>query len=72
MTSYLLSEAEERIIYLGLLVVLKKIEKSKENPALIDILLQEYRPVGINSLKELKDRTELLKSKFENKTPTYN
>lgn len=72
MTNYLLSEAEERILYLGLLVVLKKIEKVKTNPELVDILLEEYRPVGINTIEQLEEYTHRLKSKFELKPEEFN
>lgn len=72
MTNYLLSEAEERIIYLGLLVVLKKIEKVKSNPDLVNILLEEYRPVGINSIAQLEEYTNRLKTKFELKPQEFN
>lgn len=72
MTNYLLSEAEERIIYLGLLVVLKKIEKVKANPSLVDILLEEYRPVGINTIEQLEEYTHRLKTKFELQPQQFN
>lgn len=72
MTNYLLSEAEERIIYLGLLVVLKKIEKVKSNPDLVNILLEEYRPVGINSIAQLEEYTNRLKTKFELNPQEFN
>lgn len=72
MTNYLLSEAEERIVYLGLLVVLKKIEKVKSNPDLVNILLEEYRPVGINSIAQLEEYTNRLKTKFELNPQEFN
>ena len=55
MTNYPLNNAEERVIYLGLLVVLKQIEKARKNPLVAEVLLHEYKPVGITTLDQLQE-----------------
>lgn len=67
-TNYPLNEAEERVIYLGLLVVLKQIEKARKNPLVAEVLLHEYKPVGITTLDQLQAFTNDLKAKFEAKS----
>lgn len=63
--SYVLSETDEKLLWLGLSLLQKQITKMQNNPVLSNTTLSLFAKDKINSVEELETLVLLLKSKFQ-------